>query len=424
MYQVQFDPLPNGVMCIYAPMANRRRVSITVGIRSGSCDDPEKKEGLVHLMEHVRLRAAGMFDTWRSLSRQIDRCCNDANAETDKTTTLVYLETIDRYAAEAVNLMGLIMLDPRIDSDNVNSERGRIFHEIGESMDAPDDYLDERLDEIMFSRLLISRPITGDMDSVRRLTLANLRQLHQQQMVGSRLVVTVAGGFDQGVIGPLISRLFGRLPTGQRTKRQYVDLAAIPGRITLEERDLEHVHFIMGFPTFDFNDPDAHVLGAIRNYLSIRSSSLLREIIDGIGDIYTLRDFYWCWDNGGQINWRGSTSPAKFGTVIATIAQECWRLGRDLIKPDDLDLMKRNMEIRVVYRFDDPQETATFLAREYLNRGSCVLIPEYLQRVRALTADDIRRVANRIFVSDRLSMAAAGPLNGLTAETIRPILTP
>lgn len=424
MYQVHFDPLPNGVMRIYAPMPERRRVSITAGIRSGSCDDPTHKEGLVHWLEHMRLRAAGIFDTWRSFSRQIDRCCNDANAETDKTSTLVYLETIDRYCLESTSLMGLIMLHPKIDQPNADGELGRIFHEIGESLDAPDDYLDERLDQLMFPQLLIGRAITGDEASLRRMTLSDLHRLHQEQLVGSRLVLSVAGAFDPQVVGPALERLFGRLPIGQRPNRPRIDFTGVTGQIALEERELEHVHFIIGFPCFDFNDPDAHILGAIRNYLSVRSSSLLREIIDGIGDVYTLRDFYQCWDSIGQINWRCSTSPGKFQRVICTIARECYRLGRDLISPDDLELIKRNMEIRAVYRFDDPLETATFLAREYLNRGSCLLLPEYLQRIESITVEDLQRVAKRIFEPSRLSMVAAGPFPGLSVETVKSWLTP
>lgn len=204
--------LRNGLRVLSVVDRSSPTVAINVWYHVGSKDDPDQRSGFAHLFEHI------MFKSTRNMkSEMMDRLTEDVggvnNAFTQDDVTVYwevvpsnYLETL--LWAEAERLSGL-----NVDADNFNSERDVVKEEYRQSILAPPyGKFFYALQQKSFTTHPYKRPTIGSIEDLDAATLENVQKFHATYYRPDNATLVVVGDFDPKQFDAWVDKYFGSLP--------------------------------------------------------------------------------------------------------------------------------------------------------------------------------------------------------------------
>ena len=157
--------LDNGVTVLVDEMQDVRSFALGFFVRAGSGDEPPARQGLSHFLEHVLFKRTRRRSNVQ-IARAIDRLGGDVDAFTTKEYTGFYVHTLDTNFADALDLMGDVVLAPAFEASDIEMERGVILEEIGEANDNPDDLVHEMFVGSFWKSHPLGAPILGTASTV------------------------------------------------------------------------------------------------------------------------------------------------------------------------------------------------------------------------------------------------------------------
>ena len=136
------------------------------------------------------------------------------------------------------------MLNPVFDEKEIETERHVILQEIGQALDTPDDIIFDWLQEAAFPDQALGRTILGPAERVSAFGRGDLTGFVGEHYGPDQMILSAAGAVDHDAIVKAAEAIFGALkPVGARPLQR----AAWAGGERREVKDLEQVHFAMGF---------------------------------------------------------------------------------------------------------------------------------------------------------------------------------
>ena len=189
---IQAYVLSNGTPVLIDEMRDVRSLAVGFFCRTGSSDEPDQKRGLSHFLEHLLFKRTKRRSAL-AIARAIDRLGGDADAFTTKEYTAFYAHTLDANVADAIDLLGDVVLSPAFGSEDIERERGVILEEIGEANDTPDDRVHENFVQSFWRNHPLGQPILGTAASVAGLTKTDIYSFYRSRYGAQNLLVSVAG---------------------------------------------------------------------------------------------------------------------------------------------------------------------------------------------------------------------------------------
>lgn len=205
--------LPNGLTLLAAPMPHLASASVAVFIRAGSRDEPDDKAGISHFLEHMAFKGTATRSV-QAVNLAAESLGADMNAYTDKDATCYYLEGLGRHVPQMTDLLADIVLASTFPEAELEREREVILQEATEYEEDPQQLSYLLLDEALWGRHPMGRPIIGTPQTIRSITRGDLVSHVGAHYVAERIVVACAGNFDVEAFLARAERLFGRVPGG------------------------------------------------------------------------------------------------------------------------------------------------------------------------------------------------------------------
>jgi len=241
--------LDNGVTVLIDEMQDVRSFALGFFVGAGSGDEPPARQGLSHFLEHVLFKRTRRRSNVQ-IARAIDRLGGDVDAFTTKEYTGFYVHTLDTRFAEALDLMGDVVLSPAFDAADIENERGVILEEIGEANDNPDDLVHEMFVSSFWKSHPLGAPILGTAESFGAIGREDLYGYYRSRYTPGNIIVAVAGHLRTDAVLAAVSRLFrrrtaGRGGTDRRSGRDRRPQSHQHVRVQ-SRRGLEQVHVCLG----------------------------------------------------------------------------------------------------------------------------------------------------------------------------------
>src|SRR5216683_6215362 len=203
--------LPNGLRVLSVVDKSSPTVAINVWYHVGSKDDPDHRSGFAHLFEHI------MFKSTRNMkSEMMDRLTEDVggnnNAFTEDDVTVYYEVIPSNYLetllwAEADRLSGLT-----VDEENFKSERAVVEEEYRQSVLAPPyGKFFYMLQQKSFSSHPYQRPTIGSIEDLDAATLENVQKFHATYYRPDNATLIVVGDFDPKQLDAWVDKYFATI---------------------------------------------------------------------------------------------------------------------------------------------------------------------------------------------------------------------
>src|SRR3954454_425872 len=201
--------LPAGPRVISARLPAARSVSIAAYVLAGSRLETPGEVGVAHFMEHITFHGPSAYPCTRAISEAIEGVGGSFNAATDRESTGYWVRGPRREAERAMDVIGELIVRPRLEAADIQSERAVIIEEIRSYLDDPSEYCQMLFQTAMFGDGPLGREICGEESDILALPEAAVHDFWRTTYRPGNTVIAVVGDLGHETATSLAASAFG-----------------------------------------------------------------------------------------------------------------------------------------------------------------------------------------------------------------------
>jgi predicted Zn-dependent peptidase len=405
------EVLDHGVRLITAPLGQRNSASVALMFKIGSRYEPERIAGVSHFVEHMVFKGSRRYPTSKDVAEAIEGVGGELNAATDKETTVYWARVPGDRLGNAIDVLTDIIQEPVLDPAEVEKERDVILEELRMYLDSPADHVHTLFEEELWPHHPLGIDIAGTEESVRAITAEDMRRHLGDHYLGSHLVVTVAGNVDHdATVEMLRPRLQG---WAAGAPREYIGAEPLEqgATVRLLTKPTEQAHVVFGTRCISYHHPDRFALDLANCVLGEgMSCRLFLEIRERLGLCYDIHSWAGRLSDTGSAGVYLGTEPGRAQAAVEATMAELHRICEQPVGAEELTKAREYLKGRLLLRLEGTGSLATWLGGQELLTGQILEPGEIIDRLDAITADDIMRVAADTYARQPLRMAVIAPI--------------
>lgn len=419
---VRRSVLPGGVRVLTEQMPGLRSATVGAWVGVGSRDETSGHYGSTHFLEHLLFKGTARRSAM-DIAEAFDAVGGEANAATGKEHTCYYARVLDDDLPMAVDVIADMVTSARLDTDELETERGVILEELAMNDDDPSDVVHEQFAAAVLGEHPLGRPIGGTPDTIRAVPRDAVWEHYRWHYTPATLVVTAAGGVDHDTLCGQVADALGAggwaldgddAPSGRRPLTAASVAAGVDGipadgvELTIQ-RHTEQANVIVGGTALTATDPRRFTLSVLNAVLGGgMSSRLFQEIREKRGLAYSTYSFASGHADTGVFGLYAGCAPGKVDEVVELMVAEWERLADGGITPAELERSLGQLAGGLVLGMEDTGSRMSRLGKAELVHGELLSIDESLERIRAVTAADVQELAAELASRPR-SVVRVGP---------------
>lgn len=258
-------------------------------------------------------------------------------------------------------------------------------------------------------------PVVGHMSDLQGITKSEAAAFYRKYYVPSNMVIAVVGDVQVKEVKRLAEAYFGRIPAAPKPEpvRTVEPPQNNERRVVLKEQSQRI--FLMGYKKGSINSPDNATYGVISDLLSSgRTSRLYRSLV---------RDKKLAIAVFGFSGFPGNKYPNLFAFFAvpaqgktndecqAAIEEEIEKLKKDPVSDEDLKAVKTRARANLIRSLSSNAGMAGQLTFYQIQMGDWRKLFTRLDEINAVTAPDVQRVAQQVFVTTNRTIGMIEPLN-------------
>jgi len=401
---IQTTVLPSGLTVVTERMDRVETVSFGAYVATGSRNETEQENGVSHFLEHMAFKGT-QTRTAAEIAEEIENVGGHINAYTAREQTAYYVKVLKEDTGLAADIIGDILTHSTFEPEEMERERGVILQEIGQAHDTPDDIIFDHFQHAAYPAQSLGRPILGTEEGIQAMPRSILTGYMKRHYAPKKIVVAAAGNLRHADILDLVGRHFGDLPA--QTPPAMEDGAYLGGEFR-EDRDLDQVHIVLGFPSVGYSDPDYYPTLLLSTLLGGgMSSRLFQEIREKRGLVYSIYSFAQPYMDGGLFGIYAGTGESEAEELIPVALDELRKVQAPVAEAE-LDRAKAQVKASVLMSLESTGSRCEQLARQLQVFGRVLSTAETVRKIMGVTVADIQRAAIRHFRA-RPTLAAMGP---------------
>ncbi len=405
--RIESTQLASGLRVITERMPEARSACVGVWVGVGARDEPEALNGVSHFLEHLLFKGSDTRSA-RDIAQAVDRVGGDMNAFTAKEYTAYVTRLPGGHVDLGIELLADVLTQPSLRDEDIEAERQVILEELHMDEDTPDDRVHTLVFESLFPKHALGRETAGGFDSVGSIAADDIRAFFQDRYGPPAFVVAAAGLVDHEHVVAQVTERFGPARPVTVMPREAPTVPTRP--LAVVRRSTDQAHLAVGFRSLVRTDPDREALEVLNHVLGGgMSSRLLQTIREDHGLAYAVYSAHAEFCDAGALTIYAATTPARVDAVLDLVDGEIDDLLTDGITADELDVALGYLEGSLVLGLEDSGSRMARLGGSLTVRGHVRTIDEQLERYRAVTREDVLRVAGRVLSAPR-SLAVVGPV--------------
>lgn len=407
------EVLPNGLTLAVEANHSAPVASVRFYVKVGSVYEGEYLgAGISHFIEHCVSEGTPSL-TKEQIDDKKESLGNNSNAYTSSDETCYFINTASEYVTEAADLIADYVFHPTFPVDAVKTQRGIILREIAMGDDDPGQRIWDLLSQTMFTTHPARYRTIGYEKQFDMLQRADLVAFHARSYVPENTIVVVVGDFDAGEVRAHLCELLSGEPRAATRKPV---LAAEPIQIAERRRvevdeNLNRAYLFIGWPTVSLFSEDLYPLDVAAYILgSGPSSRLVMKLRDELGlvDGISAMSYTPAYD-AGIFGIRAVLDAANLAPTEAAVTEQIARLCSETVPSDELTKVLAQKAAEIIYAQETIEGRAQVLGSDLVNTGNQDFSRIYVDGIRRVTAEDVKRVALKYLRPATRSTAVLGP---------------
>lgn len=388
-------------------------VSISLSFQGGASLDPAEKQGATNLMMGLLEEGAGPLDASGFLEASDDlgvRFRFRAGRDSVNITASMLKSDLD----ESVALLRLALVSPNFDETAFERVRAQVNSSIRSSETDPNSLAGMAFNQLVYGDHPYGRDRDGTLETVAALTPDDMRVSHQRSLTKDRLVIGVVGAITPAELGVLLDDLLGDLP--QSSDGAVADFAVLmTAGITVIDLDTPQSVALFGHRGLARNDPDFLTAFILNHIMGGRASTarLNVELREKRGLTYGISSFLLPYRHAATYMGQFSSSNDSMAEAVDLVKAEWAKMAEFGVTQEELDVAVRYLTGAYPLRFEGNAEIAGIITGLQIANLPIDYPQTRNDQVRAVTLEEINRVAARIFLPENLQFVIVGRPEGL-----------
>jgi len=331
------------------------------------------------------------------------------NAYTNKEFTCYWnIVPFDRFPT-AIDVAADMLLNSKLEQEEIDRERTVVQQELKRNHDNPGAWAHRLIGTSVYGNQPCGWDVGGSVELVQEMQRPDFIEHISAWYLPSNIVLSVAGNVTHDYVVQLAEPLFRDMPTGVLPQVLPYDASIRGPQVATDSREIDQCNVVLGLPIFGRDDPDRHALRIMNDVLGAgMSSRLFREVRERRGLAYSVSSGYGFLSDAGAFTVSAGVNREKLAETISVSIEEVRKMA-DGVPEEEL----RKAKDHAIGRYRLSHETAHSLGQRHgellLTEGYIESVDEIVGYMEAVTADDITRVANRLFEGRELHAAVVGP---------------
>jgi predicted Zn-dependent peptidase len=414
--RTELTTLPNGLRIVSEAMPGLASAAVGLWVTAGGRHERPEQNGIAHFLEHMAFKGTGRRSALQ-IAEEIEDVGGYINAYTSREMTAFYARVLEADVALALDVIADIVLNPAFDKKEIEVERHVILQEIGQALDTPDDIIFDWLQEAAYPDQAIGRTILGPAERVQSFGRKDFRTFVAAHYGPERMILSAAGAVDHAALVQLAEEKFGHLSA---KPGPHPEPARWQGGERHEVKDLEQVHFAMGFRGPAYRDADAHTAQVYSMALGGgMSSRLFQKLREERGLCYSIYAQAGSYDDTGMITLYAGTSAEEIGELAMLTMDELKRAASDMSEAE-VARARAQLKAGLLMGLESPSGRAERMARYLAIWGRVPGLDEATAEIDGVTTAAVRAFGERLAGQAEAALALYGPVSGAPGlDTLR-----
>jgi predicted Zn-dependent peptidase len=404
--------LPHGLTVITEQMEHIRSASIGIWLETGSRDETPQSNGISHFIEHMVFKGT-KHRTAEEIARQVDSIGGNMDAFTSKECICFNVKVLDEHVPLALEILTDLVLYPNFTDEDIARERGVILEEIKMDEDNPDYLVHEIFTQNFWKDHPLGKPILGTKETVKKFERQAVLDTYTHRFAPGNIIVAAAGHLDHDQFVDLVVKHFEHLKPAQNGFHSPAP-KIVPRIVLRNKKALEQVQLCIGVPAY----PIAHekrYAGYILNTLlgGGMSSRLFQNIRERQGLAYSIYSDLNPYRDTGCMAVYAGTSLASAAKVVQSVVGEFRDLKIKPVPEEELRRSKDQLKGSLMLSLESSTARMSNLARQEMYFDRFQDLDELVQKIEAVTADDLQSLAQEFFKTESVAVTVLGNLSGL-----------
>lgn len=396
--------LRNGVRVVAERIDHVRSAAIGVWIGNGSRFESAEQNGISHFIEHMIFKGTEKR-TARHIASMMDAMGGQSNAFTTKDCTCYYMKVLDTHLHTAAELLADMFLCSSFADEDIELEHGVVLEEIDMYEDTPEDVATEKLFEACYEGTALGRPILGTEETLARMDSKALHDYVRKNYHPEDTVVALSGSFSDADLD-YICELFGEM---QGSGRNQIEPARYQPRVVIRPKEIEQNHLCLGFPGLPLLDDKRYAYQLMNAIIGGgMSSRLFQTVRERNGMCYSIYSFPSSHVDTGMFSiyvGLGQEDEAKAAKLICNVLRDFCAEGPTR---EELSRCREQLKSNLLMGLESTNARMHHLGRYELFTDHIISSDELVAAYDAVTADQVRALANEVFRFDQASICAVG----------------
>lgn len=409
---VNIKRLSNGIRVVTENLPHFRTVTFGVWVRVGSVNETKEENGLAHMLEHMFFKGT-VKKSAKELADSIAFIGDDVNAFTSREYTSFYGTTISEHIAILIDLISEMILDSRFDESDIKKEKRVILDEIDMYEDSPEDLVYETLQSCIYKGHPLSNIISGTKRTVKSFKREELISFKERYYVPERMVISIAGSFDEEAVIMHLESTFGKMKAGSTNTG---DILSYPYPVPCynkcfcsKYKDIEQVYINMAFPSIQSGTEERFAFTIMNSLFGgSNNSRLFQRIREESGLAYSVYSYTNEFAQAGLFHIDVTVNPSKVLQVSDMIFDIIKDIRISGIKEEELAIHKSQIKTELIMGNESAKSKMSSNAKSVFLRNYVISLYENLENIDLVTVDDVNKLIENYLRPQNVSLCLIG----------------
>ena len=403
--EVESVTLDSGARVLLQQDGRLPLVALSAFLPSGSGSETDDLAGVTRLTQNCMLKGAG-GKSRAALAESLDRMGARLRPFSGRDTCGFSLGVVREDLPQAMELFQTVLTRPDFPQESLDRERDRTLAQLAALRDDTVQFTVSEFYRLIFPAHAYGRQIAGSESSVAGLTREHLCAQHAKAYDASKMVLSVVGDFDPGVVLKNLESLTSALPRVGNGAGE-VSTVATPGEPVREDfyQEVSQAVVVLGYPGPVVTAPERYALDVWDAILSGMGNRLFTTLRDEQHLCYFTGTFVSPLAGGGVVGAYIGTGLDQVDEALQGLLQELERSARELPTDEEMFRAKNNLAGGHLVGMQTRMSWAATYAEDEVTGLGYMESLRYLDEIQKVTAVDVRQSAAAVIDKSRLAMA-------------------
>ena len=389
--------LDNGLTVLVKEMPGTRVATVQIWVKAGSVYENAEEAGITHFIEHMIFKGTetrGPGD----LAGAIEGVGGRVNAYTSYEYTVYHATLSAVHWDMAFEVLAEAVMHSVFDPVELEREKKVVLEEVSMRYDRPNIMLFHELMATAYTRHPYRLPVIGNEESIKNFSRDKIMGYIQKHYYPQNLTVVVAGDVKGRDVVTLVGEIMGSMVSGEMESPSLpVEPVQEKTRFFVMKADIMQPQMTIAIPISKFDSPDTPVLDVLAQIAGHgETSRLYRSLRDGKQLVYGINASAFTPTDPGMFEITAVLDGDKMLPAFEATLAELFKFKYFSVTDEELKRAKRGLESEFIFNLEKVEGQARVMGSFEMMTGD-PREDEYLEKIRAVSHEDIKKVAEKYF---------------------------